>query len=116
MNPLQTGTPSSQLEPQGFQNSAQKSDFQDTLSSSNVQQSSSSVLQVPASGTLQVVSAPPNNSVLGTTSTAQATTGSGVSGLAVFLVIASAVVAAAFFLRYKRLTKRTEEVLDEGEN
>jgi hypothetical protein len=69
MNPLQSGTPASQLTPQSYRNSSQNSGFQETFNSQN---SSSEVSQVlllvaPTSTKLQV-SGGQNTAVLGASS------------------------------------------------
>ncbi len=109
MNPLQTGTPSSSLAPQGYRNSTQSGTVQGTLNRSNVQQSNDDLLQAPVSGKLKVVTGG-GNAVLGASTVADSTPvniqkaqSSGVPMSAVLLLIVSVVGAVYFFRRYLSL-------------
>lgn len=113
MNPVQTGTPSSQLAPQGYKNSSQTGTVQSTLNASNVQSSTDDALRVPAQGKLQVVVLQ-TTPVLGinttTTTQTQITTKADFPTVAAALMVASAVLAVYFIKRYRKfLTTEPED-------
>lgn len=115
MNNLQTGTPARELTPQGYKNSAQKGSVQSTLSSPDVQQSNGAVLQMPISGKLQVSTPAGQQSTLGASTVDEqpALKSAGVSYVPVALLIVSAILAAYFFKRYRRVTVAVREERDE---
>lgn len=106
MNPLQSGTPSTQLVPQNFQNSVQSGSFQNSVTTKDLLSTPGArALSVQPSLKLQVTSGPASSSVLGAADTP------GQSG-SIFLPIAFAVLCFAlaiyFYRRYKQITVTAE--------
>ncbi len=120
MNNLQGGITSSQLTPQAYTNSSQKAEYQDTISGSEIQQSSSanySVNSLQSSSELRVVDNSTSKVVLGTSTVAKSSSDDVASkvsntnyvpvGLLLFTV--SAVAAFYFIKKYKKLSAPENE-------
>lgn len=118
MNPLQSGTPASELAPQSYKNSSQNPSFQDTF---NIQNSSNVTGQTlfratPSSTTLKVETGQ-NKSVLGTSSTAVAQTTQNVTNqsnggsvmFGMLFLLVSLVLAVYFVLKFKKLAQLENE-------
>jgi hypothetical protein len=119
MNILQSGTPSSQLEPQSYKNTSQNSAFQDTYNVSGVNQSSSlyqSVNTLQSSGNLRVksgqsqavlgASAPASTALPQNATVAQKTSGSLTIALTILVISA---ILTVFFIRKFRTLLPVEE-------
>lgn len=114
MNPLQSGTPASAITPQGYKNSSQNSSFQDTYSSSNIQQTGNlnqNINTLSGSGDLVVVDAG-SSSVLGSstsesysvsTNLAVAQPKTNYVPINIVIVVVSLALALYFYNRYKNL-------------
>ena len=113
MNGLQSGSPASLLAPQSYKNSSQASGYQNTVSGSDIQQSSSDSYSVNTlkPTTLKVVDSGNSSAVLGISSVAVAQTTQNVAsrsnaGSVMFGVIFLAVslgLAIYFVYKYKKL-------------
>ncbi len=117
MNPLQSGTPASNLSPQNYKNSSQTGTVQGTISGSNVQQSNDDLLQTEITGKLKVVTGNSTNEVLGVATENSAvvkTNSSGVPMFAVLLLVISVVGAVYYFRKYLSFP-RILEVPEEDE-
>jgi cobalamin biosynthesis Mg chelatase CobN len=107
MNPLQTGTPASEITPQNYKNSSQTGTVQGTLNSSQVQSTNNQLLKTETTSELKVVTGAQSQLVLGTTSDAvtvpqnQGKTGGSVTFLVVFLLVVSAAATIYFFRNFK---------------
>mgnify|MGYP006295626711 CR=1 FL=1 len=112
MNPLQSGTPSSSLAPQGYRNSTQSGTVQGTLNRSNVQQSNDDLLQAPVQGKLQVTTGGPSSAVLGAstgsnsspTETTVSSSGSAFPSIALIVLIVSAAACVYFYRKFWQLS------------
>lgn len=119
MNGLQSGSPAILLAPQSYKNSSQTTSYQDTVSGSDIQQSSSDSYSVNTlkPTTLKVVDSGTNSAVLGTSSTSVAQTTQNVTtqsngGSVMFGVIflaVSLVLAVYFVLKFKKLAQLENE-------
>jgi hypothetical protein len=121
MNNLQSGTPSSQLAPQAYKNSSQDTNFQDTYSGSDIQQSGSasySINNLQTSTTLRVVDGGKNSGALGVSTTSfgpqtQSSTSVQKSNsfvpFALTILVVSLVLAVYYYKRYRSLSNLKEE-------
>jgi TRAP-type uncharacterized transport system fused permease subunit len=118
MNNFQGGVTASQLTPQAYKNSSQETEYQDTISGSDIQQSGSfSVNNLKSANTLKVVDSGQNSVVLGTstaavvettpTTTNQSSSGSVMFGV-IFLAV-SVVLAVYFVKKFNKLALQENE-------
>ena len=120
MNNFQGGVTASQLTPQAYKNSSQETEYQDTISGSDIQQSSAggfSLNTAQPTNTLKVVDSGQSSSVLGTSSvaaveTTQTTVSKSSGGSVMFGVIFlvfSVILALYFVQKFKKLAQQENE-------
>ncbi len=120
MSNFQGGATASQLSPQTFNNSYQETEYQNTISGSDIQQTGSggfSLNTTKPTNTLKVVDSGQNSSVLGTSSATVAETtqtsvskssGGSVMFGAIFLVV-SVILALYFVQKFKKLAQQENQ-------